>query len=171
MRWLLILFCLAIAAPFARAQSQENKLMERIMRPDMSLTYSGQNKAFAGTGLTAADRKFETKSFYPGDLALTKSFWGAKTFSSKSFAMEKYSRAKAMADVRANAEMAFASTEFPTHKSALIRSSPEANKKIETRDYAESRPFLVKGTRQKILSTQSHPLTIDEVRELLNKNK
>ena len=39
------------------------------------------------------------------------------------------------------------------------------------RDYAGTRTFLDKGKSQKILSAQSKPLTIEEVRELLNKSK
>ena len=39
------------------------------------------------------------------------------------------------------------------------------------RDYADNRPFLGEGTRQEILSQEDKPLTIDEVRELLNKSR
>jgi len=39
------------------------------------------------------------------------------------------------------------------------------------REYAGNRPFLDKGKSQKSLSAQNKPLTIEQVRELLNKNK
>jgi hypothetical protein len=38
-------------------------------------------------------------------------------------------------------------------------------------DYPGTRPFLAHGKSQKALSAQDRALTIDEVRELLNKNK
>ena len=37
--------------------------------------------------------------------------------------------------------------------------------------FAGERPFLAEGKSQKWLHAQDHPLSIDEVRELLNKNK
>jgi len=39
------------------------------------------------------------------------------------------------------------------------------------RDYAGIRPFLDQGKSQKSLSAQNKQLTIEQVRELLNKNK
>jgi hypothetical protein len=42
---------------------------------------------------------------------------------------------------------------------------------IATRDFASSRTFLDQGKSQKALSQQDKPLTIEQVRELLNKNK
>jgi hypothetical protein len=44
-------------------------------------------------------------------------------------------------------------------------------KKYATRDFGGNRPFLGQGKSQKALHSQDRPLTIDEVRELLNKNK
>jgi hypothetical protein len=52
-----------------------------------------------------------------------------------------------------------------------VRSSSDATKIAQVREYADQRPFRGKGTRQKILSQQDKPLTIDEVRELLNRSK
>ena len=42
---------------------------------------------------------------------------------------------------------------------------------MQVRDFPGTRPFLVQGKSQKALSQQDKPLTIDQVRELLNKNK
>ena len=42
---------------------------------------------------------------------------------------------------------------------------------IATGNFTNSRAFLDKGKSQKALSQQSKPLTIEQVRELLNKNK
>ncbi len=51
------------------------------------------------------------------------------------------------------------------------RDAPQADKKVATRTYAENRPFLDEGKSQKSLNRQNAPLTIEQVRELLNKNK
>ena len=52
-----------------------------------------------------------------------------------------------------------------------VRDAPQSDKKITNRTYAENRPFLDEGKSQKSLNQQNAPLTIEQVRELLNKNK
>jgi len=52
-----------------------------------------------------------------------------------------------------------------------VRDAPQSDKKVATRTYAEDRPFLDEGKSQKSLNQQNAPLTIEQVRELLNKNK
>ncbi|HEY5037273.1 MAG TPA: hypothetical protein VII74_09105 [Chthoniobacterales bacterium] len=166
----LLLLGLTITAPLAFAQEQESKLMDRIMRPNMSLTDPAQNRKFTAVEGTSVDKKFETKSFEDGREANTKSFLGLRSFLSKTFGSGKFARAESANEAVASADRAFASTEFATHKSALIRKASTDDKPVETRAYAGIRPFLAKGTRQQQLSTQPHPMTIEDVRELLNKN-
>ena len=167
MRVFFLLLGLMISTGLARAQDQENKLVDRLLRPDMTLTNSAQNKEFTGAGGAPVDKKFVAKSFYAGDERTTKSFTGEKDFFAKGFETKKFARAERAA----NTKMANANAEFATRKSSLIRTTSDEGKVAKTRDYADSRPFLAKGTRQKILSQQDKPLTIDEIRELLNKSK
>ncbi len=47
----------------------------------------------------------------------------------------------------------------------------DARKTVATSNYSDTRPFLVHGKSEKSLSAPNRPMTIDEVRELLNKNK
>lgn len=172
MRSLLTTFCfLLLATAVAQAQDQESKMLERMMRPNMDLSNPAQNKKFTAVEGTSVDKKFEAKQFSAGDASLSKGFSGARSFLSKAFGTGKYARAEAAASYRKNADLAFANTEFVTQKSALIKQSSFAKKSAATHDYADQRPFVAKGTRQKQLSEQNHPMTIDEVRELLNKNR
>lgn len=171
MRVLLLLLGLTAWAGLARAQVQENKLVDRLLRPDMTLANPAQDKKFTGTGGTPVDKKFVAKSFSAGDERTTKSFTGEKDFSAKGFETKKFTRAKRAANAQSNAQLPYANAEFATRKSSLIRTASDEGKVAKTRDYADSRPFLAKGTRQKILSQEDKPLTIDEIRELLNKSK
>jgi hypothetical protein len=170
-RVFLLFLGLTACAGLARAQEQENKLVDRLLRPDMTLANSAQNKKFTDTGGTPIDQKFVAKSFYVGNERTTKSFTGEKNFSAKGYATKKFTHAERVANTRANAELTNANAEFPTRKSSLIRTASDEDKVAMTQDYADSRPFLAKGTRQKILSQENKPLTIDEIRELLNKSK
>lgn len=135
----------------------------------MTLGNPAQNKQFSGTGSTAVDKKFEPKSFYSGGERTMKSFSGEKDFSAKGFATGKFARGEKAA--HASGEPAFARTKFAIGESPLPKTAVEQAKVAPTREYAQSRPFLGEGTRQKILSQQDKPLTIDEIRELLNRGK
>jgi hypothetical protein len=170
-RLFLLLVGLTACAGLARAQEQEKKLADRLLRPDMTLVNSAQDKKFTGQGVALVDKKFVAKSFYAGDKRTPRSFYGGKDFPAKGFETKKFARAKWAANTKANAEMAYANVEFVTRKSSLILTASEEGKVAKTRDYAESRPFLAEGTRQRILSQEDKPLTIDEIRELLNKSK
>lgn len=172
MRWFLLLISLTIFSAPVGAQEQENKLVDRLLRPDMSLANSAQDKKFTGTGATSVEKKFVAKDFYSGHERTTKNFVGAKGFAARNFEAKKYTRAEKAANAKAQADLAYAKVEFQTRESSLIRGSPAEGKATAARQYAESdRPFLGKGTRQEILSQQDQPLTIEQVRDLLNKGK
>ncbi|MEO5753838.1 MAG: hypothetical protein ABIR38_03945 [Chthoniobacterales bacterium] len=167
-----LLVSLTICSSAAWAQEQENKLMNRLLRPDMSLANSAQDKKFTGTGATSVEKKFVAREFYSGHEPTTKSFPDTRDFAARNFKAKKYTRAEKAANTKTNTEPAYAKTEFRTQESSLLRTSSAEGKVAKTREYAESsRPFLGQGTRQKILSQQDQPLTIEEVRELLNKGK
>jgi hypothetical protein len=146
-------------------------MVDRLLEPDMSLANSAQNKKFVAVGGTSVDKKFVANSFSTGNEATSKSFGGTRGFFSRIFGTEKFNRAEAAANAKTSAENAYANSQFTTHESSLVRGSSDSAKQAPVREYAEQRPFLGKGTRQEILSQQDKPLTIDEVRELLNRNK
>ena len=171
MRWIFLLLCLTGLSLPVRAQEQESKLADRLLRPDMSLANSAQDKKFTAVGGTSVDKKFVAKSFSTGDEKTQKTFPGTKSFLARVFGTRTFTRAEAAANAKANADIAYANTQFTTKESSLVRSSSDSARVARVREYADQRPFLGKGTRQKILSEQDKPLTIDEVRELLNRSK
>ena len=171
MRWFFLLLCLT-SFPFpVGAQEQEKKLADRLLRPNMTLVNSAQDKKFAGADVTPVDKKFVAKSFSTVDERTVKSFSDEKDFSAKRFETEKFTRAEQTPNTQAKAKTASANAEFVTRKSSLVQTASDEGKVAATRNYTDGRPFIGKGTRQKILSHEDKPLTIDEVRELLNKSK
>ncbi|MBA2744260.1 MAG: hypothetical protein H0U43_08155, partial [Chthoniobacterales bacterium] len=53
-----------------------------------------------------------------------------------------------------------------------VRPAFDAQKAVATSEFDDARrPFLVQGKSQKSLSAKDEPLTLEQVRELLNKNK
>jgi hypothetical protein len=170
-RWLFLLLCLTSFSFSARAQEQERKLADRLLRPDMSLTNPAQDKKFIVVGGTPVDKKFVAKSFSTGTEAVPKSYGGTKGFFARVFGTKNFVRAGAAVNTKPNREIARANTQFTTRESTLVRPSSDATRMTGAEEYPDQRPFLGQGTRQKMLSQQNKPLTIDEVRELLNKNK
>lgn len=171
MRWIFLLLGLTCFYLPAGAQEQERKLADRLLRPDMSLANPAQDKQFIAAGGTSVDKEFVARSFATGDEAASKSFGGAKGFFARIFGTKNFARADAAANTKPNPEIAKANTPFTTKDSALVRPSSDATRTASTEEYADQRPFLGQGTRQKMLNRENQPLTIDEVRELLNKNK
>jgi hypothetical protein len=60
---------------------------------------------------------------------------------------------------------------YSTRTARGLRDAQQADKTAASRSFAGNRPFLDKGKSQKALDRKNPPLTIEQVRELLNKNK
>ena len=168
MRPLLVLLCLTILGPRLLAQEQERKLIDRLLRPDLSLSNPAQDKKFSGTDATPVHREFVAKPFYTGGEYSAQHYTGLIDFLAKKFGTRAFAEAKG---TQPSAAPEGAKPKFRTGESSLVRTSAEARKSARVREYADERPFRGRGTRQEILDQQSHPLTIDEVRELLNKDR
>src|SRR5262249_59085216 len=105
-------------------------------------------------------RKFEAKSFPGTKERLTKEFAGIRNFSSKNFGTKTFSRSDWAANAASSRPPSYAETIAYNKERSLARKAPEGDKAAQTREYPDRRPFLGKGTRQKILSQQDHPLSI-----------
>ena len=171
MRWVFLLLCLTSFPFLVGAQEQERKLADRLLRPNMKLVNSAQDKKFASAEVTPVGKTFVARSFSTADERTVKSFSSEKNISAKRFATKKFTRTEQTPNTQTKAKMASANAEFVTRKSSLVQTASDEGKVAATREYTDDRPFIGKGTRQKILSQEDKPLTIDEVRELLNKSK
>ena len=160
----LLVLAFLVFATAAFAQEQERKLVDRLLSPDTKLANPDQNKKFTG-GLEAPTRSAATKSFYVSEKKLSKSFVADRSAPTTSFRTHDY--ATKVATVSTLQPM----RAFPTKSARDISTNADSTKKYATRDFAGNRPFLGQGKSQKSLHAQDRPLTIDEVRELLNKNK
>jgi len=170
-RALMVIFGLTTLAGLLHAQEQEGRLVDRLLRPDLSLTNSQQNKQFVAAEGTSVDKKFKTKSYSVVKERPSKSFFGIPDFCARAFAAKKIARGDAAEYAATSTSPAYAQTAALTKTSALVKKAPEVNKVTCTRDYPDNQPFLDIGTRQEILSQQDHPLSIEQVRELLNRDK
>ena len=168
MRRCLALCLLLAAGASVRAQDQEQKLVDRLLKPDTSLQNSAQNKQFSADR-TSVNKRASVGTFYIQPGPKPKAFTGPHPLSTREFNSKPAYRAGSA--IPAKRLPMNAGRTYSTAASTEVRSVHDANKTVETRNNPTNRPFLVQGKSQKVLDQQKPSLTIEQVRELLNKNK
>ncbi len=164
-----ILLC--IGATAVSAQEQEGKLMDRLLKPDMSLQNGAQTKQFVATG-AATTKTAPTKTFQFSQRWRSKKFSGVREIQPVEFQTTTSRYQRRAANLRTRNELTEARTSYAAGAYSDVRSAADAQKAVATSESNDSRrPFLVQGKSQKSLSAKDQPLTLEQVRELLNKNK
>ena len=158
----------------ARAQQQESGLLDRIEHPDRTLKNSMADKQFSTSssvsGKQAAVRPFifgRSSTFHTGDGTYnTRPFRGKDNFRTEAFTTHAASAG--------NQGFSQTNKSFDT-KTVDVHEDRAANKAAPVQEYAQGeKPFLGRGKRQDSIddiTRKQKDLTIDQVRELLNKNK
>jgi hypothetical protein len=167
-RFLSGLLVLAVSIGVARAQEQEPKLLDRLLRPKMVLQNSAQNKNFAAKSPFRASA-VGINSFHIPANAFSKPYSEQRTVSTREFSARHFRGGDASVATRQRTGLMIG--EFPARASVSLRDAFENGRTSNVRSFADARPFSVSGKSQKFLSTENAPMTIDQVRELLNKNK
>lgn len=158
------------------SQKQEEGLLERVTGvPDMELSNALQSKKFEGEGrlnlnqAAGSDRTaIEAKPIDARSYRETRSFLGIKNpwFGSKVVSTQP---ANLNSLTVPNAEKA-----FPTRTAAAKTSSDSGHTSPEATREVPTKPYLGKGSAQGALDPFSEAanrkLTVEDVRELLNKN-
>jgi len=152
-----------------RAQDQERKLVDRLLRPDMTLQSSEQKK-FIADG-TSINKKARVGTFYVEKKSKSKTFLGTRELSTQQFNSQPFHGSRSAFENSSQQAAGNSRLAYPTQSARGPRDAPQSDKKVGSRAYAENRPFRDQGKSQKSLNRQNAPLTIDQVRELLNKNK
>ena len=166
-----LLICSALlVVTAANAQDQEKKLLDRLLKPDVSLQNGAQNKKFVAGGATL-EKNARTKQFYVRPRALQKQFQGTRNVAAREFATAASPEARAQANLTTRSRIPNAEVAYSTAAYDQVRVARDAEKAAQSNAFPETRPFAGRGKSQKALSAQDRPLTIDQVRELLNKNK
>lgn len=165
------LLVLLISLRTTVAQQQETKLVDRLLRPNTSLANSAQNKKFVSAGGGSFDKRVPSRSFYSPEKTLPKTFPGEQTFTPRQFAARHFRAGDSAANLSTRSQLTKNDKMFATPATPGTRVAPESGASSPVREFAGNRPFLGQGKSQKALAAQNTPLTIDQVRELLNKSK
>ena len=170
MRSAIVVTLLTLTIAASDAQEQEQKLLDRLLKPNSELEYSGGQKQFTAAA-AVRQKQAHTKSFHTRERKLEKEFRGTRSFFARVFGTRKSRDQDAAANVTPRAAIPNAQVAYPTPAYDGARQAGDDGREYSTSDYPGTRPFLGRGSRQKALDQQRKQLTIDEVRELLNKNK
>jgi hypothetical protein len=152
-----------------RAQEQERKLIDRIVKPDMTLQNDAQNKKFAANG-SFVDKRARVDTFYLQKKSNSKNFAATRDFSAKQYDARSFAAGQG-ATANISSRTVVPNSHYSTAPASGLDQAHDVKKRKETNDFAGDRPFLDQGKSQKSLSRKNPPLTIEQVRELLNKNK
>jgi hypothetical protein len=153
------------------AQDQERKLVERLLKPDMTLQNDAQNKKFVADGSSPIRKSAMVRTFYVHQKSHSKSFSGTQNFYTSEFNSHTYHSGRSAYEVSSQQTITNSRSAYAHQSARGVRDAPQSGKTVASRSYAGNRPFLDQGKSQKSLNRQNAPLTIDQVRELLNKNK
>ncbi len=160
----------SIALSCVRAQDQESKLVDRLLRPNTTLRNSAENKKFIADGVSI-HKQATVGTFYVQKKSNSKSFSGTRDFSARQFNSQSFHDTRSASGISSRQAIGPSRPAYATRTALGTRDAAQSDKKVASRSYAENRPFLDQGKSQKSLDRQNAPLTIEQVRELLNKNK
>ena len=145
--------------------------MDRLLKPDMALQNDAQNKKFTGDASASINKRASVGSFYVHQQTRTKDFSGTRDFATSRFYSQNYHAGRSAYEVSSRQTMTNSQFVHANQTASGVRNAPQSGKKVTSRAYPGNRPFLDEGKSQKSLNQKNAPLTIDQVRELLNKNK
>jgi hypothetical protein len=170
-RMLAPLMTLLIGVFTAVAQTQEKKLVDRLLRPDTSMVNPAQEKQFAAKAGVSFEKRALSRSFSTQEKPLTKSFSGERALNPQQIAGRPSRLGGSSANLSSRTEFAQTDRIISAPPAPGIRTAPETNSTVAVREFSGNRPFPGRGKSQRALQAYNRPLTIEQVRELLNKSK
>jgi hypothetical protein len=167
-RWLptICLTCFCFSASWA--QQQEASLVDRLLRPNMELQNNAQGKKFIAAS-AAVERRGSVGTFLLQPNRAEKSFVDSPTLTATAYPSRSVSTPRSISSTQSRS----ANIPGPVGSSSVrdIHGANASHSASASRMFTDQHQFLEQGKSQKSLDRQNPPMTIDEVRELLNKNK
>jgi hypothetical protein len=171
----LTMFLLIAASASGFSQTQERNLMDRVMKPDMQLANQLQNRAYSGESVQGQKTSSAANTEYRGskravvkDYAFTRSFLGLKNpwFGSKVFDAGNADNTAKYLIKNADREVTVKKAESVSYYDAT-KGAYYGSPVVPTRTFIPAP--AAKGAVSQISDKINDKMTIDEVREILNK--
>ena len=151
------------------AQQQEPSLVDRLLRPNMELQNNAERKKFMANSAVIEGRG-TIGTFFLQPNRHEKSFGDLRELAATKYPSRSFYEDAGLASSLQNRKVKAATT-ISTSYVRGVHQTHDAHRAIGTRSFAGRRPSQEDGKNQKSLDRQNPPLTIEQVRELLNKNK
>jgi hypothetical protein len=160
---------LAFVATTVWSQDQDRRLIDRLLRPNMDLQNAQQGKVFRADSKVIA-RPGTAKTFLWGPVTKQKKFSDARVVETKEYRFHSI-RANTGTNSFVETPQLHLPAQLATSSVHDLHPAYDAHRKVAGRNFVDTRAFREEGKSRKSLSRQNPSLTIDQVRELLNKNK
>ena len=168
MRWLrtICLTCLCVSASWA--QQQEPSLVDRLLRPNLELQNNAQGKKYVASSAVVKHRG-SVGTFLLQPNRVEKSFADTPALASTKYPSRSVSSERKGFSTQDRA----VTVPDPVGSFAVrdIHSAYAPQKTGASRMFVDQHSYREQGKSQKSLDRKNPPMTIDQVRELLNKNK
>src|SRR5689334_22649784 len=127
---------LAAALCGVRAQDQEKKLVDRLLKPDMTLQNDAQNKKFGGDGSVSVNKRANVGTFFVHQKSHSKSFSGTRDFSTTQFYSQAYHGQRTAYEVSSQQALANSKAAYANQTASGVRSASQSGKKVASSAYA-----------------------------------
>ena len=168
-RWQVFLCLTSFGFKIALAQQQERSLIDRLLRPNTELQNAAQGKVFTANSKVVADRE-TTRTFVVEPIATEKTFGDTRAAMTKEYRSHLF-ESDALQNSVVETRQVNVPAPLTTSAAQDLRAAYDAHLYVSGRSFPDQRTFRDQGKSQKFLNRQNPPLTVDQVRELLNKNK
>ena len=142
--------------------------MDRLLRPNAALGNDSQNKKFIADK-ASIDRHARVSTFYLQKRHEATAYSNTREFNTGKFSGRSYDAKTGNSLLAARSTSPMRSYDTPSARASVeLRDS---HRTVSGSNFAGNRPFLDEGKSQKSLDRKNKPMTIDDIRELLNKSK
>ncbi len=147
--------------------------MDRLLRPDMAPGNSAQPEQAAPSPIRrTVDEGSCQRNFYLQKQHDAETYSNTREFSTKDFSGRTYDQlTPGTSLLAARSTSPLRSYDTPSARVSVALRDSHSHTVIPSSNFAGSRTFLENGKSQKSLDHKNKPMTIDDIRELLNKNK
>jgi len=135
----------------------------------MELQNNAQGKIFTANS-AFVERRGTVGTFYLRPTRTEKQFPGVRNYSATAFPSRAFNSDRG-AVATTQSQSAKADAERIASSVRDVRETHDAHWEVPGRSFADQRAFQEQGKSQQSLDRKNPPLTIDQVRELLNKNR
>lgn len=151
------------------AQDHDRRLIDRLLRPSMHLQNDAQGKEFVAAKSQFTARSSITSTFPLAASQTERSFTGARAIATQEYRSRSFQADRNTSAIESQNATVPGQLTVPVARG--LRETHDSHVEVSSRTFAGKREFREQGKSQKSLDRQNPSLTIDQVRELLNKNK